>query len=258
MSSRDPYAVLEINPNSNEEEIRAAYRRLALKTHPDKNPTDPNASNKFIEISDAFTKLLHGGGDDDGDDGSNDTDDSYESDEYEDCDEDDEDYFSENEYFDRRDAFRLFARIFQAGFSFEGVSFDANGRASTYRSKAPPRPAGTAPNIRKNKKNSRGGRRGEFDDECDCPKCRMNRDPEAMREAFYENLYEKRQDRIIREENRKHNKEKKTPAFQYAKKESDINLDWLDEYEEKEKEKEKGKKDGGGKKKKVVLSKEGK
>ena len=57
----------------------------------------------------------------------------------------------------------------------------------------------------------------------------MNRDPEAMREAFYENLYEKRQDRIIREENRKYNKEKKTPAFQYAKNEAEINLDWLDE-----------------------------
>jgi curved DNA-binding protein CbpA len=249
MTSRDPYSVLGISKTASEDDIRAAYRRMALKTHPDKNPHVPGASAQFVEVSDAFTKLMHGGSD------GEDSEDSYDSDEYEDCDDDDDEYYSDNEYFDRRDAFRLFARIFQEGFSFEGVSFDANGRASNYRNRVKANSAPkSGPKAARTGGKRRGAGRGEFDDECDCPKCRMNRDPESMREAFYENLYDKRQDRVYREESK--NKDKK-PAFQYAKKEEDINLDWLDEYEEKEKKGDKGSKKEGGKKKKVVLSKEG-
>jgi DnaJ-class molecular chaperone len=58
----DYYEVLEIGPTAKTSEIRAAYRRLALKWHPDKNPQNKEAANeKFQQISAAYEVLSDAG-----------------------------------------------------------------------------------------------------------------------------------------------------------------------------------------------------
>ena len=54
MAKRDYYDVLSINKNASPEEIKAAYRKLAIKHHPDKNPGDKTAEEKFKEASEAY------------------------------------------------------------------------------------------------------------------------------------------------------------------------------------------------------------
>lgn len=55
---KDYYKILGIFPDATEEEIKRAYRRLALKYHPDKNPGDPYAEERFKEISEAYGVLI--------------------------------------------------------------------------------------------------------------------------------------------------------------------------------------------------------
>ena len=57
MAKRDYYDILEVNRNASTEEIKKAYRKMALKHHPDKNPDDPEAENKFKEAAEAYEVL---------------------------------------------------------------------------------------------------------------------------------------------------------------------------------------------------------
>ena len=53
---KDYYKILGIQSGANEDEIKKAYRKMALKYHPDKNK-DPNAEEKFKEIAEAYDVL---------------------------------------------------------------------------------------------------------------------------------------------------------------------------------------------------------
>jgi molecular chaperone DnaJ len=55
---RDYYEVLGVRRNASEEEVKRAYRRLAVKFHPDKNPDDPHAEEKFKELGEAYDVLM--------------------------------------------------------------------------------------------------------------------------------------------------------------------------------------------------------
>ena len=57
MSKRDYYTVLGVDRSDDEKAIKKAYRRLAMKFHPDRNPDDPEAETKFKEASEAYEVL---------------------------------------------------------------------------------------------------------------------------------------------------------------------------------------------------------
>ena len=55
--SSDPYEVLQVQRNASTEEIKKSYRRLAREYHPDANPDDPEAEEKFKEVAFAYEVL---------------------------------------------------------------------------------------------------------------------------------------------------------------------------------------------------------
>lgn len=57
MSKRDYYEVLEVPRDASEEQIKKSYRQLALKYHPDRNPDNKEAEEKFKEASEAYQVL---------------------------------------------------------------------------------------------------------------------------------------------------------------------------------------------------------
>ncbi len=57
MAKRDYYEILGVSRNCTERELKVAYRRLAKKYHPDANPDDPEAEEKFKEINEAYEVL---------------------------------------------------------------------------------------------------------------------------------------------------------------------------------------------------------
>ncbi len=57
MSKRDYYEVLGVSRNATDEDLKKAYRKLALKYHPDKNPGDHSAEEKFKEAAEAYDVL---------------------------------------------------------------------------------------------------------------------------------------------------------------------------------------------------------
>lgn len=58
MFSEDYYELLGVGPSATTEEIKKAYRRLAHQFHPDKNPDDPYAEEKFRRLTEAYQTLL--------------------------------------------------------------------------------------------------------------------------------------------------------------------------------------------------------
>ena len=57
MYTKDYYRIMELPGDASEEEIKRAYRKLAMQYHPDRNKDDPNSLEKLKEINDAYHVL---------------------------------------------------------------------------------------------------------------------------------------------------------------------------------------------------------
>ena len=57
MSQRDYYEVLGVSRNASDAELKKAFKKLAMKYHPDRNPDDPSANEKFKEAAEAYEIL---------------------------------------------------------------------------------------------------------------------------------------------------------------------------------------------------------
>src|SRR5210317_774752 len=57
MDYKDYYKILGVDKNASQDEIKKAYRKLALKYHPDKNPTNRSAEERFKDIGEAYEVL---------------------------------------------------------------------------------------------------------------------------------------------------------------------------------------------------------
>lgn len=58
MAKRDYYEILGVDKGADEKDIKKSYRRVAMKYHPDRNPDDPDAENKFKEATEAYDILM--------------------------------------------------------------------------------------------------------------------------------------------------------------------------------------------------------
>mgnify|MGYP000610209018 CR=1 FL=1 len=57
MAKRDYYEVLGVTKSASADDIKKAYRKLAIQFHPDKNPDNPEAEDKFKEAAEAYEVL---------------------------------------------------------------------------------------------------------------------------------------------------------------------------------------------------------
>lgn len=55
--AKDYYKILEVEKGASDDEIKKAYRKMAMKFHPDKNPNNPEAEAKFKEVAEAYDTL---------------------------------------------------------------------------------------------------------------------------------------------------------------------------------------------------------
>jgi molecular chaperone DnaJ len=55
--ARDYYDILGLSKSASDSEIKSSYRKLAMKYHPDRNPGDKKAEDKFKEVSEAYEVL---------------------------------------------------------------------------------------------------------------------------------------------------------------------------------------------------------
>jgi len=60
VSKRDYYEVLGVGRSANDAELKSAYRKLAMKYHPDRNPGDKVAEDRFKEAAEAYAVLADG------------------------------------------------------------------------------------------------------------------------------------------------------------------------------------------------------
>jgi len=60
MSKRCYYDILDVERNASSDQLKSAFRKLAMKFHPDRNPDDPEAEHKFKEINEAYEVLKDG------------------------------------------------------------------------------------------------------------------------------------------------------------------------------------------------------
>ena len=57
MAKADYYNLLGVSRDASEQELKRAYKKLAMKYHPDRNQGDKNAEKKFKEVSEAYEVL---------------------------------------------------------------------------------------------------------------------------------------------------------------------------------------------------------
>ena len=56
-AEEDYYQILGVKKTATEDQIKKAFKKLAIKHHPDKNPDDPHAKDKFQKIANAYETL---------------------------------------------------------------------------------------------------------------------------------------------------------------------------------------------------------